>query len=122
VRSLQSMTQHELKVGGALYDIEQAAARIQEFVHGMALEQYVGDRRTVAAVEREFITVGEALRPLFQLDPSAAERITHARRIIDFRNTLTHGYDRIENDAVWRIIQHQLPQLITEVRMLRESL
>lgn len=122
MRSLQSMTQHELEVGGTLYDVEQAAARIQEFVQGMTLEQYVGDRRTVAAVEREFITIGEALRRVFRLDASAAERITDARRIIDFRNTLTHGYDRVENDAVWRIIQHQLPQLIAEARMLRESL
>ena len=122
MRNLQSMTQHELEVGGTLYDIEQAAARIQEFVEGMTLEQYVGDRRTVAAVEREFITIGEALRRVFRLDASAAGRITDARRIIDFRNTLTHGYDRIENDAVWRIIQHQLPQLIAEARMLRESL
>lgn len=122
MRNLQSMTQHELEVGGTLYDVEQAAVRIQEFVQGMTLEQYVGDRRTVAAVEREFITIGEALRRVFRLDASAAGRITDARRIIDFRNTLTHGYDRIENDAVWRIIQHQFPQLIAEARMLRESL
>lgn len=44
--------------------------------------------------------------------------ITNARRIVDVRNKLTHGYDEIENTQVWNIIINHLPLLKTEVTAL----
>lgn len=37
------------------------------------------------------------------------------RRIIGFRNMIVHGYDRIDDTAVWDAVQSHLPGLRTQV-------
>ena len=44
--------------------------------------------------------------------------ISNARRIVDARNRLTHGYDEIDNTQVWSIIINHLPKLKSEVKDL----
>ena len=44
--------------------------------------------------------------------------ISNARRIVDARNRLTHGYDEIDNTQVWSIIINHLPRLKSEVKDL----
>jgi uncharacterized protein with HEPN domain len=68
------------------------------------------------AVERNIITIGEAMNALLKLDPEIP--ILNARRVVDARNKLTHGYDEIENVQVWNIIINHLPKLKTEVDIL----
>lgn len=68
------------------------------------------------AIERNLITIGEAVSRILKLDPDIA--LTNARRIIDARNKLTHGYDEIENVQVWSILIKHLPILEHEVRQL----
>ena len=45
-----------------------------------------------SAVEREFITIGEALKVLAVREPQLFAAIPEGRQIIDFRNLLTHEY------------------------------
>ncbi len=68
------------------------------------------------AVERNLITIGEALNQLLKKNPEI--EISNARRIVDTRNKLTHGYDEIENVQVWSIIIKHLPVLKNEVNIL----
>jgi len=62
-------------------------------------------------VEREFITIGEALRVISQQAPDLFGRISEARQIIDFRNLLTREYPNISDSIVWGCIQTDLPLL-----------
>lgn len=68
------------------------------------------------AVERNLITIGEAMSSLLKLNSGI--QISNARRVVDVRNKLTHGYDEIENVQVWSIIINHLPKLKTEVEIL----
>jgi len=68
------------------------------------------------AVERNLITIGEAVNLLLKKMPDIA--ISNARRIVDTRNKLTHGYDEIENVQVWNIIIKHLPVLKLEAEAL----
>jgi uncharacterized protein with HEPN domain len=61
-----------------------------------------------AAVEREFITIGEALNNLSRVDSDLFACIDQAERIISFRNKLTHEYDRVDDALVWGVIQKSL--------------
>jgi uncharacterized protein with HEPN domain len=54
-------------------------------------------------VEREFIIIGEAISALSRVAPDAFTSITHARRIVDFRNQLTHEYPTVDDALVWAI-------------------
>ena len=44
--------------------------------------------------------------------------ITKHRRIVDFRNVLTHGYDLIDHRIVWSTIEEEVPVLLAEVEAL----
>lgn len=87
------------------------------------IETYIGDNKVFAdyndnkllqdAVERNLITIGEAMNSLTKNVPDIA--ISNARRIVDARNRLTHGYDEIDNTQVWSIIINHLPKLKSEV-------
>jgi uncharacterized protein with HEPN domain len=101
-----------------LEDMRQAAQSIAEFVAGKSLDDYVASRLLRAAVEREFEVIGEALKRLLRTDPSAASRITHAARIVSFRNILAHGYDVVEDEVVWDIVSENLAVLRQQVTAL----
>lgn len=76
-------------------------------------EAYANNALLQDAVERNIITIGEAMNALLKLNPVI--EITNARRIVDARNKLTHGYDEIEVVQIWSIIIKHLPVLKTEV-------
>jgi len=43
------------------------------------------------------------------------------RDIADFRNRLIHGYDVVDFDRLWRIIEDELPPLIDALQRIVES-
>ncbi len=105
-----------------LFDMVQACDLILDFTAGKDLAAYRKDTYCKSAVERQFQIVGEALNRLVKKHPDMAERIPSCRTIINFRNILVHGYDRIEDEVVWGIIRAHLPALrSTVLQMLQED-
>ena len=93
-----------------------------DLVHLRTLDDYRKDRVLRQTVERNFEIIGEAMNRIAKLDPDTAARIGNYPRIIAFRNVLTHGYDLIEDDRVWSVIQKELPFLREQVeRLLKEG-
>jgi uncharacterized protein with HEPN domain len=101
-----------------LNDIVEACSAIQEALSGLDLVTYRADRLVRSAVEREFIIVGEALATLARVSPQVFSQITHARRIVDFRNQLTHEYPTVDDAVVWLIAEHDVPVLQRECAAL----
>lgn len=94
-----------------LADIVEACAAIAQAVHGLDLAAYQTKRLVRSAVEREFIIIGEAIAALGRVAPAVFASITHARRIVDFRNQLTHEYPTVDDALVWAIIENDVPVL-----------
>jgi uncharacterized protein with HEPN domain len=65
------------------------------------------------AVERRLAIIGEALWKINKID--AEIDITDKRKIIGLRHILTHDYDLISPEIIWKIIQNNLAQLKKEV-------
>ena len=101
-----------------LEDIRRAGELIARFVDRKDLADYVNDPLLRSAVERQFEIIGEALKRLANTDPAAAAQIAHASRIISFRNILIHGYDLVDHEVVWDVLQTHLPVLRQQVRAL----
>ena len=109
------------KIPKYLDDIRDAAQFVLDLVRGRSLDDYRRDRVLRQTIERNFEIIGEAMNRIAKLDPDAAARIGNYPRIIAFRNVLTHGYDLIEDDRVWIVIQNELPALLEQVeRLLNE--
>lgn len=103
-----------------LDDIRQAASAILDFVRGKSFADYESDDMLRSAVERKFEIIGEALGRMRKSCPELLDEIREHRSVTSFRNILVHGYDRIDHQIVWGIIEDDLTNLLLDVERLVE--
>jgi len=71
------------------------------------------------AVEREFEIIGEAMGRILKIDSEI--QITSKKQVVNMRNRVIHGYDKIDDEIVWGTIARHLPILKEEViNLLKE--
>ena len=60
--------------------------------------------------------IGEALFRLERIDAERLDRkIPEYRKIIGFRNLVAHGYDIIDDAALWDLTQTHVPELLLKI-------
>lgn len=101
-----------------LADIVDACEAIADALRGQDLASYENNRLVRSAVEREFILVGEAMTALSHHEPDTFSSISDARRIVDFRNLLTHEYATIDDALVYAVAVGLAPALQAECMAL----
>jgi uncharacterized protein with HEPN domain len=80
-----------------LFDMLEATRKIRRFTAGYDEERFKQDEKTVSAVERQFMIIGEAAK---HIDPAFSDQFPE----IDFRlakamrNFIVHHYDRVDSD------------------------
>jgi uncharacterized protein with HEPN domain len=101
-----------------LYDILNALQEIDGFLEAeqYTFAAYQQDLRTKRAVERNIEIIGEALNRIFQCDETLL--ISHARKIVDTRNRIIHGYDSVSDEIIWSIVINHLPVLKIEIEVI----
>ena len=67
-------------------------------------------------VERNIEIIGEAMSRILKADNTVS--ITNARKIVDTRNYVIHGYDTLRADILWSIVINHFPLLKNEVEEL----
>lgn len=103
-----------------LYDIQQSIDSIDCFIgEEKVYADYDGNPMLQSAVERHMEIIGEAMNKALKLDESLP--ITDARKIVNTRNRIIHGYDDIDNIEIWNIIVNNLPTLRKEISALLEK-
>jgi uncharacterized protein with HEPN domain/predicted nucleotidyltransferase len=105
-----------------LNDIITACDSVAATLEGIDIDAYASNRTVRAAVEREFTIIGEAVNGISRVDPEVAGRISHAGKIVGFRNLLVHDYPAIIDDAVWAIADRDAPILREECYVLLDEL
>ncbi len=101
-----------------LTDIIDACEAIERFMAGAGPDAYRANELTRSAVERQLILIGEAVGSLLRLEPDLAGQISHARRIVDFRNQLAHDYAAVNDAVVWAITAGEVPVLRQECELI----
>ena len=91
-----------------------------------SLEKYLGSRRDFQdykenkmlrrAVERELEIIGEAVNRILKADSDFP--LVNGRRIVDLRNLVIHGYDKVDDVIVWGIISKDIPRLAEEIELI----
>ena len=100
-----------------LSDIKQAIVEINSFLP--VKRNYLSfqkDLKTKRAIERNIEIIGEAVNRIIKKEPGF--EITNARRIIDTRNRIIHGYNSVSDDIIWSIVVIELPGLENEISNL----
>jgi uncharacterized protein with HEPN domain len=109
------------EVASRLRDVEDCCTAIAEHLGNVTFEQFVRNRTIRSAVERELITIGEAMRALLQTTLVIEAQVTDPRGIVDLRNVLVHGYRRLDPRIIWTLAQTEVPVLAAEVGKLISS-
>ena len=100
-----------------LYDVQQSIISIYEYLgEKRDFFEYEQNKQLRRAVERELEIIGEAVKHLLELDENIC--IDNARRIVDLRNFVIHGYDKVDNVIIWGILSKDLPKLKQQVDAL----
>lgn len=100
-----------------LADIEKAIEHIEMFTDNIrSFADYSADLLIRRGVEREIEIIGEAMSQLLKLQPQLD--IPNARRIVDTRNRIIHGYDSVDDAVVYGIIRRHLPALKADLNKL----
>ncbi|MFZ5448311.1 MAG: DUF86 domain-containing protein [Thermodesulfobacteriota bacterium] len=104
-----------------LWDMLEAAERIQHFRHNKTFEDFMKDDMLRAAVERNFEIIGEAARRISD-NPKQEHPEIPWRKIVAQRNVLIREYDDIDYKEIWEVVSFQVPRLIDLIRPLTPPL
>lgn len=103
------------KLLGWLEDIRLAADNVIRFAGEHDLLAYLGDDLRRSAIERQLITLGEAMAQFAKDFPAEAATIHEWREAISFRNILVHRYRTLDHVLIYGIIRKKLPALRDQV-------
>lgn len=92
-----------------IQDMLDNMARVQRFVKGVTLEELMANDEKDFAVRYALQTIGEAANRI----PADIRKMYSQlpwRKIIDLRNAMAHGYDRMVYVDIWKAIQESIPR------------
>lgn len=104
-----------------LHHILDAIERIEHYLSGMELSQFLQDVLRQDGVVRQLEVIGEASRQI-----SSSFRSQHSEipwgQIIAMRNRIVHDYTNVDVYIVWEVARRDLPSLKQQIVQLLEGL
>lgn len=101
----------------AILDIREAIAKILSYTANVTFADFSSNDEKQDAVLRRILIIGEATKRL-----SPEFRANHAnipwRKMAGMRDVIVHDYNRVDIEAVWDVVQNDLPQLIEFLNLL----
>jgi len=98
-------------------DMLQFLGEVDDYTAGLSYDSYVNSKEKRRSVERVMELVGEAASQL-----SERFRADHPevrwRDIVGLRHVLAHGYGRLDQARLWRVVANDVPEL----RQMLESI
>ena len=97
-----------------LEDILISIDKIQKYLNGMTLEEFLENDLVLDAVIRNLAIIGEASR---HLSASVWKKRINVEweKIVGLRNILIHEYFGVDNEILWDIVQNKLPLFKKEI-------
>jgi len=98
-------------------DMLEAIRKIEIYVARLDYAKFLRDEKTTDAVVRNLEVLGEAARQLPD-DFTLRNPDVPWNQMAGLRNRIIHDYFGLDLEIIWRIIQHDLPPLVTQLKRL----
>lgn len=107
-----------LRVPDYLGHILEAIERIEEYVSDMDELAFLASKLVQDAVIRNIEIIGEASNNIQRVDPAFAAQHENIpwQVMYAMRNRVSHGYDKVDFEMVWKTICNDLPDLYKLVK------
>jgi len=103
-----------------LSQIATHARHAQDLCAGKTLTELLSDWKTQLALERALEILGEAVKRL-PAQVCEAYPAVPWRLVAGMRDRLIHGYDEVDYEILWNVVNEDLPDLLKTVdRMISE--
>ena len=104
-----------------LEDIDKAIKEIEYFYNARPkrFDVFVNDLFYLRAVQMNIAIIGEAMANILKAYPDV--NITNARKIVNTRNYVIHGYDSLRPEILWGIVVKDIEILKKEITELLNS-
>jgi len=111
------MRQHPERALDYLEHILAALERIQQYTAGKSDAAFLTDMLVQDAVLRNLTILGEAAHRILveASDFVAAHPEIPLAEIYATRNRITHGYEEVDLDIVWNLVQYDVPELLRKI-------
>ncbi|MEZ3559877.1 MAG: DUF86 domain-containing protein [Duncaniella sp.] len=105
-------------VNKRLEDILKAISEIEYFYEAKPkrFDYFVSDLFYLRAVQMNIAIIGEAMSRILKEQPGI--NISSARKIVNTRNYVIHGYDSLREDILWGIVVKDIQVLKSEIQAL----
>ena len=101
-------------------DILSAISAVETYVKGMSYEDFIADRKTVDAVIRKLIIIGEAASHVpEEISLNHPEVPWNDMRAM--RNFVVHEYFGVSDKILWNTVQTDLPPLMSLLKEIYEA-
>jgi uncharacterized protein with HEPN domain len=102
-----------LRVPDYLGHIVSAIERIERHTTDVDVVGFLASELIQDAVIRNIEVIGEAANNIQRVDPAFANAHAHIpwQVMYAMRNRLSHGYDKVDYDMVWKTVCNDLPEL-----------
>ena len=107
-----------------LAKMHELCADIGEFVQGMAIDEFLRDKRTQNAVAMSLIALGEVANTLYQKDPEFIQANSDIawKYMRGMRNVIAHGYFSLDFEVVYHTATQSIPTLATQLQNIIDTL
>ncbi len=109
------MSRHE--TAETLRQILAFCSEARGYTEGHSREQFGTDRKLQLTIERLIELIGEASSRLPE-DFRARHQEVPWAKIIGMRNRINHGYDALDYDILWSVVEHELESLAHQVEAI----
>lgn len=106
-----------LRIPDYLEHILKAIERIERYTDDMDEVAFLSNEMVQDAVIRNIEIIGEASNNIQRVDAEFAARHEDIPWLVMYtmRNRVSHGYDKVDLEIVWKTIQGDLPSLYAQI-------
>ena len=101
-------------------DILAAVRAIERYTEGMTFEEFTADARTIDAVVRNLMTIGESTRWIPEPIKDAHREVPW-RTLRGVRNVVAHEYFGVDSEILWETVLSDLPPLAPRLEAILQS-
>lgn len=100
-----------------LQDILEAIEKNKQYTRGMSFKKFLSDNKTIDAVLRNFMVIGEAANNVPEKIKTKYSQVPW-KKMVGMRNFVVHEYFGVSYEILWRTLKHDLPKLVVPLKKI----